>query len=174
MAGPDEEVAAELERSAGRAQARGGLAAAAAFLERSVLLTTDPERHAERALAAAQANLQAGAFGKALDLLAEAEAHGSGPLDELASARVELLRGQIVFASGLGSDAPALLLKAAKRLESLDVGLAREAYLSAWMAALFAGRLAAAAICSRSAGPPGPSPRPRSRGRSTSCWTAWR
>ena len=81
----------ELECSAGRAQARGGLAAAAAFLERSVLLTADPARHAERALAAAQASLQAGAFGKALDLLATAEA---GPLDELQSARVDLLRGQ--------------------------------------------------------------------------------
>ena len=143
VAGPDEGIAAELERSAGRAQARGGLAAAAAFLERSVLLTADPARHAERALAAAQANMQAGAFGKARDLLAEAEDQGSGPLDEFASARVDLLRGQIAFASGLGSDAPSLLLKAAKRLEPLDVGLAREAYLSAWMAALFAGRLAA-------------------------------
>jgi len=142
-AGPDEEVAAELERSAGQAQARGGLAAAAAFLERSVLLTADPERHAERALAAAQTNMQAGAFGKALDLLAEAEAQSSGHLDELAGARAELLRGQIVFASGSGSEAPALLLKAATRLESLDAGLAREAYLSAWIAALFAGRLAA-------------------------------
>ena len=140
---PYEEVATELERSAGRAQARGGLAAAAAFLERSVLLTADPARHAERALAAAQANMQAGAFSKALDLLAEAEDQGSGPLGEFASARVEVLRGQIAFASGLGSDAPPLLLKAAKRLESLDVGLARETYLSAWMAALFAGRLAA-------------------------------
>jgi DNA-binding CsgD family transcriptional regulator len=140
-AGPDEEIAAELEQSAGRARARGGLAAAAAFLERSVLLTADPARHAERALAAAQANMQAGAFGKARDLLAEGEHQGSGPLDEFASARVDLLRGQIVFASGSGSDAPPLLLTAAKRLESLDAGLAREAYLSAWMAALFAGRL---------------------------------
>jgi DNA-binding CsgD family transcriptional regulator len=142
VAGPDEGVAAELERSAGWAQARGGLAAAAAFLERSVLLTGDQARHAERALAAAQANMQAGAFGKALDLLTEAEVGGSGPLAESASARVELLRGQIAFASGLRSDAPPLLLKAAKRLERLDVGLAREAYLSAWMAALSAGRLA--------------------------------
>ena len=108
-----------------------------------MLLTADPARHAERALAAAQANMQAGVFSKALDLLAEAEDQGSGPLGELASARVEVLRGQIAFASGLGSDAPLLLLKAAKRLESLDVGLARETYLSAWMAALFAGRLAA-------------------------------
>ena len=143
-AGPDEEVAAELERSAGRAQARGGLAAAAAFLERSVLLTADPARRADRTLAAAQASLKAGAFGTALELLATAEEKGSGPLDELQSARVDLLRGQVVFASGLGSEAPPLLLKAAKRLESLDLSLARETYLSAWMAALFAGRLAGA------------------------------
>ena len=140
-AGPDEEVAAELEHSAGRAQARGGLAAAAAFLERSVLLTVDPARRAERTLAAAQANLQAGAFGPALQLLAAAEAW---PLDELQSARVDLLRGEIAFASGLGSDAPPLLLKAAKRLEPLNADLARETYLTAWMAALFAGRLAGA------------------------------
>jgi DNA-binding CsgD family transcriptional regulator len=140
-AGPDEEVAAELERSAGRAQARGGLAAAAAFLERSVLLTADPARRAERTLAAAQAHLQAGAFGPALELVADAEA---GPLDELQSARADLLRGEIVFASGMGSDAPPLLLKAAKRLEPLDAGLARQTYLTAWMAALFAGRLAGA------------------------------
>ena len=139
--GPDEEVAAELERSAGRAQARGGLAAAAAFLERSALLTADPARRAERSLAAAQAHLQAGAFGPALKLVANAEA---GPLDELRSARADLLRGEIVFASGLGSDAPPLLLKAAERLEPLDAGLARETYLTGWMAALFAGRLAGA------------------------------
>ena len=140
-AGPDEEVAAELERSAGRAQARGGLAAAGAFLERSVLLTVDPARRTERTLAAAQANLQAGAFDQALKLLVTAEA---GPLDEVASARVDLLRGQVAFASGLGSDAPPLLLKAAGQLQSLDEDLARETYLSAWMAALFAGRFAGA------------------------------
>jgi DNA-binding CsgD family transcriptional regulator len=140
-AGPDEEVAAELERSAGRAQARGGLAATAAFLERSALLTADPARRADRTLAAAQAHLHAGAFGTALELLAVAEA---GPLNELQSARADLLRGEIVFASGLGSDAPPLLLKAATRFEPLDAGLARETYLTAWMAALFAGRLAGA------------------------------
>ena len=138
--GPDEEVAAELERSAGRAQARGGLAAAA-FLKRSALLTADPARQADRTLAAAQASLEAGAFGTALELLAAA---GAGPLNELQSARADLLRGQVVFASGLGSEAPPLPLKAAKRLESLDLSLARETYLSAWMAALFAGRLAGA------------------------------
>src|SRR5208282_2961047 len=139
--GPDERVAVELENSASRAQARGGLAAAAAFLERAVLLTADPGRHSERALAAAQANLQAGAFGTALELVANAEA---GPLDEMQSARADLLRAEIVFASGLGSDASPLLLKAAKRLEPLNLDLARETYLTAWMAALFAGRLASA------------------------------
>jgi DNA-binding CsgD family transcriptional regulator len=137
---PDEEVATELERSAGRARARGGLAAAAAFLERSVLLTADPARRGERTVAAAQANLQAGAFDKAIGLLVMAEA---GPLDELQGARVDLLRGQIAFASGQGDDAPPLLLKAAARLEPLDLDLARETYLSAWGAALFAGHLGA-------------------------------
>jgi DNA-binding CsgD family transcriptional regulator len=137
--GPDEEVAADLVRSAGRAQARGGLAAAAAFLERSVLLTVDPARRGERTVAAAGASLQAGGFGRALELLAEAE---DGPLDDLAGARADLLRGQIAFASGLGSDAPPLLLKAAARLEPLDLDLARETYLSAWAAAMFAAHLA--------------------------------
>jgi DNA-binding CsgD family transcriptional regulator len=163
MSGPDEEVAAELERSAGRAQARGGLAATAAFLERSVVLTAEPGRRAERTLAAAQASLQAGAFDKALDLLVRAEA---GPLDEFSSARMDLLRGQIAFSSGLSGDAPPLLLKAAKRLEPLNLELARETYMSAWMAALFAGRFAgagdlaevsrAAQALPRPARPPGP------------------
>jgi DNA-binding CsgD family transcriptional regulator len=161
-AGPDEEVAAELEHSAARAQARGGLAAAAAFLERSVRLTADPARRAERLLAAALANLWAGAFDTALGLLEAAE---TGPLDEFASARVDLLRGQIAFASSQGSDAPILLLKAAKRLEPLNLELARETYISAWMAALFAGRFAgdgdllavsrAARALPRPADPPG-------------------
>jgi DNA-binding CsgD family transcriptional regulator len=132
VAGPDEEVAAELERCAGRAQARGGLAAAAAFLERSVLLTADPARYGERALAAAQASMQAGAFEKALELLAAAE---TGPLDEFQRARVNLLRGNVVFASGPGSGAAPLLLNAARRLETFDLEMARETYLTAWNAA---------------------------------------
>jgi DNA-binding CsgD family transcriptional regulator len=137
--GPDEDIAAELERCASRAQARGGLAAAAAFLERAAALTPEPPARAVRALAAAQAKYQAGAFDAALGLLAAAEA---GPLDEFQQARADLLRGQIAFASSHGSDAPALLLKAAKSLELLDVRLARETYLEALFAALFAGRLA--------------------------------
>jgi DNA-binding CsgD family transcriptional regulator len=137
--GFDEDVASELERSAGRAQARGGLAAAAAFLERAAALTPEPARRAKRALAAAQAKHQAGAPDAALELLATAQA---GPLDELQCARVDLLRAEIAFASSRGNDAPPLLLKAAKRLEPLDVTLARETYLDALTAVLFAGRLA--------------------------------
>ncbi|HEY2005072.1 MAG TPA: AAA family ATPase, partial [Solirubrobacteraceae bacterium] len=137
--GPDEGVASELERSAGRAQARGGLAAAAAFLERAAALTLKPARRAERALAAAEAKHQAGAFDAALELVSIAE---SGPLDELQHARVDLLRAQIAFVVSYGRDAPPLLLKAARRLEPLDVKLARETYLEALSAALVAGRLA--------------------------------
>jgi DNA-binding CsgD family transcriptional regulator len=137
--GPDEDVASELEHSAGRAEARGGLAAAAAFLERSAALTLDPVRRAERALAAAQATYQAGAFDATLGLLATAEA---GPPDQLRRARADLLRGQIAFSSSRGSDAPPLLLKAARQFEPLDPRLARETYLDALAAATFAGRLA--------------------------------
>ena len=133
--GPDEEVAAELERSAGRAQARGGVAAAAAFLQRSAELTVDPARQAGRALAAAQASCQAGAFDAALQLASTAEA---GTLDEFQRARVDLLRGNIALALG-SSDAAPLLLRAARRLEPLDLDLARETYLIAWGAAAVAG-----------------------------------
>jgi DNA-binding CsgD family transcriptional regulator/tetratricopeptide (TPR) repeat protein len=135
-AGPDEEVAVELELSAGLARGRGGLAATAAFLQRAVELTEDPARRAERAMAAAQASLQAGAFDPALGLLATVEA---GPLDEFERARVDLLRGHIAFASGLRQDAPPLLLEAARQLEPFDLDLARETYLTAWGAAVFAG-----------------------------------
>ncbi|MGH9134542.1 MAG: helix-turn-helix transcriptional regulator, partial [Ilumatobacteraceae bacterium] len=136
--GPSEAVAAELERSAGRAQARGGLAAAAAFLQRSVALTDDPQRRGERALTAAQASFQAGAFDAAIGLLAAAEA---GPLDEFQRARVNLIRAHVAFASGFGSDAPALLMIAARGLEPFDMDLARETYLAAWGAAEMAGTL---------------------------------
>jgi DNA-binding CsgD family transcriptional regulator/tetratricopeptide (TPR) repeat protein len=156
---PDEGIAAELERSAGRAQARGGLAAAAAFLERSAALTLDPARQAERALAAAQAKYKAGAFEAALGLLASAAAR---PLDEFQRARLWLLRGLIAFASSRGSDAPPLLLKAARQFEPLDVRLARETYLEALSAALFTGRLASGGVRqvaeAARAAPPSPQP----------------
>jgi DNA-binding CsgD family transcriptional regulator len=136
--GPDEQVALELERSAGRAQARGGLAAAAAFLQRAVALTGDRGRRVDRALAAAEANLQAGEFDVARSLVSTAE---TGALDEDQRARVELLRGRIALFSTLGSDALPLLLTAAHHLERVDARLARDTYLDAWGAALLAGRL---------------------------------
>jgi DNA-binding CsgD family transcriptional regulator/tetratricopeptide (TPR) repeat protein len=133
---PDEGVALELEQSAGRAQARGGLAATAAFLERAFELTEDPARRPERAFAAAEASLQAGVFDAALGLVAWAT---GGALDEVQRARADLLRGHVAFASGLRQDAPPLLLSAARRLEPFDLSLARETYLTAWGAAIFAG-----------------------------------
>ena len=136
---PDEDVAAELERAAGRAQARGGLAAAAAFLERAGDLTPEPLRRAQRALAAAQTKYEAGALDDALVLLATADV---GHLDALERARVTLLRGQIAFTSRRGRDVSPLLLSAARELESLDPKLSRATYLDALTAALFAGRLA--------------------------------
>jgi len=158
---PDEEVARELELSADRAQARGGVAAAAAFLQRAVALTVDPARRAERALAAAQASLEAGAFDAALGVLATAEA---GPLDECQRARLDLVRGRIAAASSTGS-AAAQLLKAARQLEPLDVDLARETYLHAWGTALAAGELSSAGTLRevsravRAAPPPAHEPR---------------
>jgi DNA-binding CsgD family transcriptional regulator len=159
--GPDEDVASELERSADHARARGGLAAAAAFLRRSVALTQDRARLVDRALAAAQADVQAGAFDAARGMLAIAEAE---PLDALGRARVALLRGQSALAEGLGSDVPPLLLDAARQLEPLDLELARETYGQAFAAAMFGGAdsaddLLAAGRAVRAL--PGPAGRPR-------------
>jgi DNA-binding CsgD family transcriptional regulator len=160
---PDEGTAAELERAAARAQARGGLVAAAAFLERAAKLTPEPSLCATRALAAAQAKLEAGLLDDALVLLATADA---GALADEERARVDLLRAEIAFASRRGSDAPPLLLKAARKLEGVDARLARATYLQALNAALFAGRLAQAAgpieasRAALAAPPPPQSPRP--------------
>ena len=169
---PDEDIAAELERSVGRAQACGGLAAAAAFLERAVMLTPDPARRAGRALAAANTKFAAGAFDAAQDLLAAA---GAGPLSEFEQARADLLRAQLAFVMNRGGDAPLLLVKAARRLEPIDTGLARATYLDALTASTLAGRLPSpAAIRCRWRAPPA-----RRRGHCTaracpiSFWTAW-
>jgi len=138
--GPDEEVATELERSADRARGRGGLAAAAAFLERAVMLTLDPARRARRALAAARVKAQAGQYSAALDLLTVAE---SGPASSFQRAHAGLLRAQIAFyANRGGNDPPLLLLNAARQLAPIDPGLSRATYLDSLAAATFAGRLA--------------------------------
>jgi DNA-binding CsgD family transcriptional regulator len=158
--GPDEDVAAELERSASRAQARGGLAAAAAFLERASMLSPGPARRARRLLAAARAMRAAGALDAALGLLVTLEA---GPLDALSAAEVEHLRGLIALVQRGPSEAARLLLRAARRLEPLDAGLARDTHLEALWAAIWAGDLGrpggvvAAAEAVRAAAP-GPEP----------------
>ena len=138
-AGPDEGVAAELVNSADRALRRGGVAASAAFWQRAVALTPDPGERASRALAAAEAKYAAGDFVAAQNLLVTAEV---GPLDELGVAHVQRMRAQIAFALRRGSDAPPLLLRAAQRLQALDAELARQTYLEALVAAIYAGRLA--------------------------------
>jgi DNA-binding CsgD family transcriptional regulator len=137
-AGPDEEVAGELERSADRAQGRAGLAAAAAFLTRATELTPLPAARTRRALAAASANVQAGAFDTASTLLTIARA---GPVDDLQRAQTDLIDAQMAFASSRGNDATLLLLAAAQRLQPLDRQLTRQTYLDAFSAAQFAARL---------------------------------
>jgi DNA-binding CsgD family transcriptional regulator/tetratricopeptide (TPR) repeat protein len=135
---PDEEVATEMIRSAGRAQGRGGLAAAAAFLKRAAELTPDARVRVERALTAAQAKLDVADFTSASSLV---DAAGLGPLDELQRGRLERLRAEIAFATQRGRDAPAVLLEAARRLEPLDDALARDTYVEAISSAMFAGAL---------------------------------
>ena len=156
-AGPDEDVACELERSSIPWQARGGVAAGAAFLERAAALTLDPARRARRALTAARANYQAGGFDAARGLLAMAE---NGPLNEFQRGEIHLLRAEIMFASRRDGNAPPLLLEAAKRFAQLDPALARETYLQALTAALYAGRLTSGGVMevarAATAAPPSP------------------
>lgn len=137
--GPDDAVADELERSASRIRAKGGVTAAAAFLERAAALAVDPARRGELATAAASAKAQVGAFDAARDLLSIADA---APASDLQRARTDLVRAQLALVSRHGNDAAPLLLTAARRLEAVDATQARETYLDAMSAALFAGRLA--------------------------------
>jgi len=167
-AGPDEAVAGELINSASRALHRGGVAAAAAFWERAVVLTPNLGERASRALTAAEAKYAAGDFEAAQALLVMAEL---GPPGELAEARVQRMRAQIAFALRRGGDAPALMLQAARRLQSLDAELARQTYLEAMVAAIYAGRLAdgqdarqvAHAARAATPRPSGPEPLPHSQ-----------
>jgi DNA-binding CsgD family transcriptional regulator len=142
-AAPDEAVARELERCAGRAKARGGVAAAAAFLQRAVGLTTDPGRRTERTLAAAELSFQAGELDTAQRLLAMLALY---PLDGFQAARAALLRGHVAVVLGYGNDAALLLLEAARQLEAFDLELARESYLTAYGSAMSAGHLGQATV----------------------------
>ena len=158
--GLDERAAAALELSAGRAQTRGGLASAAAFLERAAALTADPAERARRALAAAQSQHAAGAPEAALALLATAR---RDRWHRCSGRQAEVLRAEIAFTTNRGSDAAPLLLQAARQLETLDVVLARETYLDALTAAQFAGQLDPGMVRkvaeAARAAPPSPSPR---------------
>ncbi|MEV1001314.1 LuxR C-terminal-related transcriptional regulator [Nonomuraea sp. NPDC050202] len=160
--GTDDAIAAELQLSADRARARGGHAAAAAFLERSAELTSEPGLRARRSLDAARAKHQAGASDAALHLLAAAT---GGPLDALHHARAELLRAQLMFHTTRGNDVPAMLLDAAKLLGPLDAALSRETYLHALKAAMLAGPLACghgvAEVAAAAGAAPAPSTPPR-------------
>jgi len=160
--GPEENLAAELERAVLTARARGGLAADAAFRERAAELTPDPGRRSRRALAAAQVKHQAGAAEGARRMLGLAQA---GPLDELGRGRAELLRARLTADAGCRQDALPLLVKAARRLEPLHPGLARQAYREAFWVALASDRTPgsgmletaeAARAARRGSGPPRP------------------
>jgi DNA-binding CsgD family transcriptional regulator len=156
--GPDEDVAAELVRSADRARARGGMAAAAAFLRRAVELTPRADTRAERALVAAQALLSAGDPSAAGEVLRIAE---SGALDPLGAAHVDRLRGEIAFVATRGAEGPALLRRAAQQLEPLDIRAARETHLGALWATLATGSLedrAVEAAAAALAAAPAPDP----------------
>jgi DNA-binding CsgD family transcriptional regulator len=163
VVGTDEEAAGDLERSADRTRARGGVAAAAAFLQQAAELTPDPALRAKRALEAAHAKHEAGASETAVHLLSVA---AIGPLDDLQRARLELLRTQITFYLTRGSDVPGMLLQAAQTLAPLDVALSRETYLNALDAAIITGGLSrgrsvlevaeAALAAPVAAGPPRP------------------
>jgi DNA-binding CsgD family transcriptional regulator len=175
VTGPDDDVAEELEHSAGQAQARGGLAAAAAFLERATMLTLDPTQRATRALSAATAKIEAGALDAALDLLATAE---MGPLNDLQQARADLVRAQLAFVTNRSTDAPPLLLKAAQRLATIDADLSRSTYLESLSAAVIVEGLAVGGavveVASALAVAPPPTRTPRSPDFLLDALPAWR
>ncbi len=140
---PDEAVARELDRSAGRARARGGIAAAAAFEHRALQLTADAGPRSERALAAAELSFQAGGLDTTQRILTAIESY---PLDGLQSARAALVRGQLALVLNYGRDGPLLLLEAARQLEAFDLDRARDAYLSAYASGHVAGHLGQAGV----------------------------
>ncbi|MFD5628764.1 ATP-binding protein [Streptomyces sp. NPDC127072] len=156
--GPDDDVAAELERSASRARSRGGVEAAAAFIERAAALSLDTGRRIERTLAAVRANLDAGATDTAAELLTTVE---NAALDELQHARVDLLRGQIAFVRHNDGNGPMFMLRAAQRLSTPDPDWSRECFLDALEMSLVVGRAEGVMdLVLAAAGTGAPTPRP--------------
>src|SRR5262245_51308558 len=153
--GPDEAIAADLERSAERAHQRGGYAAMAAFLARAAELTPEPHRRAQRMLAAAGAKRLAGLTEAAAALVASAE---YGPLDDRDVVIARRLRGQLALDLNHATEGAELLLDAAKALVPLDIALARETFLEALLAACTAGDGTAAAAAAAMSAPPSPAP----------------
>ena len=155
--GPNEEVAAGLDTAAGRARQRGGLAAEAVLLERAAALTPDPGRRGQRALAAAEAHFSAASPDRATELAAVADLC---PLSTSDRAHLARLRARILFARSRSDEAAPLLLAAAAQFAADGSPLARETYLEAISATVFAGRVhgpagaRAAAVDARASGAP--------------------
>ncbi|MGW5195294.1 AAA family ATPase [Kribbella sp. NPDC004138] len=139
--GPDEPIAAGLEQNAALAEARGGIAARAAFLERAALGTADPAVRARRALSAADAHHAAGSLDVAQHLLTIAAA---GPSDPARQAEIGFQRARIEFAARRDDASPQLLLDAARQLRTHSPALARYAHLEALAAAMLSCRSPAA------------------------------
>ena len=137
--GPDDDIAAELDRAAQAALAHGCLAGAGQYLQRAVTLTVDPAQRTQRALVAAEGKIRAGDFASATELLVLAD---DGSTDDLQQAQIDLMRAQLAYVTQRGNDAPQLLLQAANRLGPVDAALSRSTYLDALSAAIFAGQLA--------------------------------
>jgi len=134
---PNDEVAAELEGSADRANSRGGPAAAAAFLELAANLTSDPGRRARLRIASAESKYDAGALRQASALLDDLDVAALGGADR---AQLDLIRARILFTAGGSGQTVVLMTAAARRLEAVSADLARATYLHAFSAGTFLGR----------------------------------
>jgi DNA-binding CsgD family transcriptional regulator len=135
----NEEIALQLEGSAIRAQARGGYAAAAKFLERAADLTPDADRRAGRLLAVVQAELTAGS---AISAQARLREVGLRKGDAAQHAEALRLQGAIHVAVGRAADGFEVLLAAARAREDIEPIASRDVYLEAIEAAVYAGRSA--------------------------------
>jgi DNA-binding CsgD family transcriptional regulator len=132
---PDEDVATELDRAAARARGRGGYWAQVALLRRSVELTPDEGRRAQREVALAGAEFASGRPDTAHDLLDHAMPRLT---DDMTRGQATQLTGIILYIQGKSAEA-ARVLAAAARAFGPDAVAARSAILSALLAAQWAG-----------------------------------